>query len=230
MAGLANNLRVASSRVEKLQSGLIVSCQAGADDVIYGPHGMAEMALAAERGGAVGIRANGVADIRAIRAVTNLPIIGIYKQDLPGLGVRITPDLEAAYAISEAGADILAIDCTRRGPEEGRLSAAAFIRLIKEELHLPVMADVAIFEEGVIAAQAGADIVATTLSGYTDYSPARAAPDFALAALHANIGTNAINLPFIGSTGVWLAGLNTIRHGYRIFHCILTDLLAWLEA
>lgn len=166
--------------VERLRGGLIVSCQATSTDILSGPDHMALMARSAELGGAFGIRANGVTDIAAIRRAVSLPIIGIFKQDLPDLGVRITPSLEAARAIVQAGADIVALDATRRGAEEGRLAAADFIRLVKAELGVPVMADTATFEEAVAAAEAGADIVATTLSGYTAYSPPAKLPDFAL--------------------------------------------------
>ncbi len=166
--------------VERLRGGLIVSCQASASDVLYGPQAMASMARAAELGGAVGIRANGVADIAAIRQAVNLPILGIYKQDLPGLGIRITPSLEAAREIVQAGATLIALDATKRGPLEGRLPAAELIRQVKETLHVPVMADIATLEEGIAAAEAGADIVASTLSGYTDYTPKSKTPDFEL--------------------------------------------------
>lgn len=169
-----------SSVVEQLRGGLIVSCQAKSPDVLYGPDNMALMARSAELGGAVGIRANGPEDIAAIRRAVSLPIIGIYKQDLPGFGIRITPSLESARAIVQAGANIVALDATRRGSEEGRMAAADFIRLVKTELGVPVMADIATFEEGIAAAEAGADIVATTLSGYTAYSPPATQPDFAL--------------------------------------------------
>ncbi len=166
--------------IEQLRGGLIVSCQAGPTDAVYGSAAMAAMAQAAERGGAVGIRANGVEDIAAIRRAVSLPIIGIDKQDLPGYGIRITPSLDAARRIVAAGADIVAVDATRRGAEEGRLPAAQLIRQIKDELHVPVMADISIFEEAMAAAEAGADIVATTLSGYTSYSLQLKEPDFDL--------------------------------------------------
>ncbi len=168
--------------IEKLRGGLIVSCQAGASDAIFGSAAMADMARAAALGGAVGIRANGPADIAAIRAAVDLPIIGIYKRDLPGLGIRITPTLEDVAEIIRAGATLVAVDATRRGPEEGRLAPAEFIPQIKREFGVPVMADIATYEEGIAAAEAGADIVATTLSGYTAYSPAIPGPDFDLLA------------------------------------------------
>jgi len=168
--------------VEKLRGGLIVSCQAGVGDGLYGSDAMAHMARAAQIGGAVGLRANGVDDIAAIKRLSTLPVIGIDKQDLPGLGIRITPSVEAARAIVNAGADIIAVDATGRGAEEGRLPAAELIRQIRAELGVPVMADIATYDEGIAAAEAGADIVATTLSGYTAYSPAQIEPDFDLLA------------------------------------------------
>lgn len=168
--------------VERLRGGLIVSCQAGADDGLYGAEAMAAMARAAELGGAVGIRANSPEHIAAVRRVVSLPILGIYKQDLPGYGIRITPSLEAARELVDAGADIIALDATYRGPLEGRLPAGELIRQVHETLGIPVMADISTYEEGVAAAEAGADIVATTLSGYTDYTPMQTGPDFDLIA------------------------------------------------
>ena len=62
----------------KLPAGLIVSCQARADNPLHGPQFMGAMALAARDGGAVAIRANGSDDIRAVKAA-GLPVIGIHK-------------------------------------------------------------------------------------------------------------------------------------------------------
>ncbi|MCK6576859.1 MAG: putative N-acetylmannosamine-6-phosphate 2-epimerase [Anaerolineae bacterium] len=166
--------------VERLRGGLIVSCQAGVIDALYGPEAMAKMALAAHAGGAVGIRTNGREDVAAIRRVVSLPIIGIDKQEWRGLGIRITPTLEAARTVVEAGADIVAVDATRRAPEDGRIPPAELIRLIHDMLNVPVMADVATLDEGLAAAEAGADIVASTLSGYTDYSHGGPDPDYDL--------------------------------------------------
>jgi putative N-acetylmannosamine-6-phosphate epimerase len=139
------------------------------------------MAQAAEMGGAVGIRANGEEDIAAIHARVKLPIIGINKIDHPGFDVFITPTLDSAKQVVSAGADIVAMDATIRLRPD-KLSATEAIRLYKLELGVPIMADISTLEEGLAAAEAGADIVATTLSGYTPYSRQQESPDFLLIA------------------------------------------------
>lgn len=163
-----------------LKGGLIVSCQARPEDVLTDAGFLADMARAAEAGGAVAIRANGARNIEAIRRAVAIPIIGIHKQDWRGAGTRITPTLDAARAIRDAGADAIAFDATRRWADEGRLSPAEMIARIHAELDAPVMADISTFEEGLAAAEAGADLIATTLSGYTDYSPQMHTPDYDL--------------------------------------------------
>lgn len=168
-----------SSLLAKLSHGLIVSCQALPDEPLYGAGHMAAMARAAAMGGAVAIRANSPADIAAIRAAVTLPIIGLYKADLPGFEVRITPTLDHAREIAEAGADLIALDATFR-PHPGGLTAAELIARVREATGRPVLADISTLEEGLAAAQAGAEVVATTLSGYTDYSPDQTEPDFEL--------------------------------------------------
>jgi N-acylglucosamine-6-phosphate 2-epimerase len=165
--------------LRRLRGGLIVSCQAEANEPLYGSEHMAAMAIAAAEGGAVGIRANTPKDIAAIRLVVPLPIIGIYKLDIPGYSIRITPTIDAAFQVAQAGADIIAIDSTSR-PNPDDLSLTERIRLIHERTHCPVMADISTYSEGIAAQQADADIVSTTLSGYTEDSPTRDSPDFEL--------------------------------------------------
>jgi N-acylglucosamine-6-phosphate 2-epimerase len=167
------------SLLRRLKGGLIVSCQAEDNEPLHGSVHMAAMALAAFQGGAVGIRANGPEDISAIHYTVNLPIIGIYKQDTPGYAVRITPTLESAQQVAQAGADIIAIDATSRPHPDG-ISLPDRIRLIHERNGCPIMADVSTYDEGLSAQNAGADLVATTLSGYTEASPHVEPPDFDL--------------------------------------------------
>lgn len=159
--------------------GLIVSCQALEHEPLHGSHIMARMALAAQQGGAVGIRANTPEDIRAIRETVSLPIIGIYKREYEGSDVYITPTFEEARAIAEAGAEMIALDATPRPRPNGE-TLAGLIRRIHEELDLPVMADCSTLEEAVEAARLGADVVSSTLAGYTPYSRKTEGPDFDL--------------------------------------------------
>lgn len=165
--------------VAQLQGGLIVSCQALADEPLHGASMMARMAMAAHSGGAVGIRANGPEDIRNIRAAVPLPLIGLYKDGSEG--VYITPTLAHARAVAEAGADMIALDATPR-PRPGGEQLGDIIRAIHAELGALVMADISTVEEGLAAEAAGADVLSTTLSGYTPSSPRQAEPDLALIA------------------------------------------------
>ncbi len=159
---------------------LAVSCQARADNPLHGPAFMAAMALAAEQGGALALRANGPADIGAVRAISRLPIIGILKRWDDRFPVYITPDFASAVAIAEAGADIIALDATAR-PRDGE-PLERLIGRIRNELGKPIFADCATLEDGVRAAALGASYIATTLSGYTPETAARKAlgPDIAL--------------------------------------------------
>ena len=133
------------------------------------------MARAAAEGGAAAIRCESPGDIRAIREAVDLPLIGLWKQGEEG--VYITPTLDAARAVVEAGADMVAIDATDR-PRP--VAVAALIRFIHEELGRPVLADVSTLAEGRAAVAAGADAVAPTLSGYTGGGPAPEGPDWDL--------------------------------------------------
>ncbi len=178
--------------VEQVRGQLIVSCQALADEPLYGAEIMARMALAALQGGAAAIRANSPVDIAAIRKALPLPIIGLYKDEIAGFSVYITPTLRHALAVAEAGADVIAIDATARSrPEPGSL--ADFIERIHMQTGLPVLADISTVAEGVAAAKAGADLVSTTMSGYTLDSPAQRDPDLELVA---NL-SRAISVPLL---------------------------------
>lgn len=140
---------------------------------------MSALAQSVLLGGASAIRANGPSHLTAIRKVTALPLIGLFKFDMDGFDVRITPTIEFAKAIALTKIDVIAVDATDR-PRPNDLTAAEFIHLVKQETGLPVMADISTFQEGVSAADAGANLIGTTLSGYTDYSPKLDGPDFDL--------------------------------------------------
>ena len=150
-----------------LQKGLIVSCQAPVNSPLHDPNIIAAMAQAAENNGAIGVRIDTPSHIEAVQKKVTVPIIGLWKQVIPGSDVYITPQFHHAVAVSQAGADIIAVDATTRNrPEEEKLTD--IITRIHEELGKPVMADVDTIEAAKLAVGAGADIVGTTLFGYTD--------------------------------------------------------------
>lgn len=159
------------------RSGLIVSCQALPGEPLYVPGLMARMAVAAEQGGAIGIRANGPDDIRDIKAAVRLPVIGLLKRDIPGSDIYITPELSDVQAIIAAGADIVAMDMTNR---EDRLERVVPLIRYCHEAGVTVMADISTAEEGLLAEELGADLISTTMSGYTPYSPQQEGPDLEL--------------------------------------------------
>ncbi len=163
----------------ELPSGLIVSCQAYEGEPLFGAHIMAAMARAAEAGGAVAIRANGPDDIAAIRAAVRLPIIGLWKIYTPGSEVYITPARAHADALAAAGADMIAVDATPR-PRGGGETLAALIAHCHDALKLPVMADVSCLSDARDAERLGADVISSTLAGYTPHGrPPTPGPDLA---------------------------------------------------
>ncbi|MDD4849106.1 MAG: N-acetylmannosamine-6-phosphate 2-epimerase [Gemmiger sp.] len=158
----------------KIHHGLIVSCQALETEPLYRPEGgiMPLMAKAAAEGGAVGIRANTVCDIRQIKAVVELPVIGIIKKEYPGTGIYITTSMAEVDALVACGVDILAVQGTSERRPDGK-DAAAFLREVKAKYpNQIVMADIATMEEGLSCAAAGADLVGTTMRGYTPQTQA----------------------------------------------------------
>lgn len=167
--------------LESIKGKLIVSCQALEDEPLFGSDTMAKMADAAFRGGAAGIRANTVVDINAIKAKVNLPVIGIIKRVYENSECYITPTMkEVDELFEQAKPEIIAVDGTARKHPDGE-DGAEFIKKIKSKYpDQLLMADISTLEEGISAWKAGADLVSTTLSGYTSYSPAIEGPDFEL--------------------------------------------------
>jgi N-acylglucosamine-6-phosphate 2-epimerase len=162
--------------IAQIRGQLIVSCQALADEPLHGASIMARMALAAQTGGAAAIRANGPEDIRAIKELVPLPMIGLFKDGTEG--VYITPSIRHVEQVIEAGAEVVAFDATQRPRPHGET-----IRNMVEAIHAHgrlALADVSTFEEAALAQDAGADFAAPTLAGYTPYTIPLEGPDYAL--------------------------------------------------
>ena len=157
---------------------LIVSCQALPEEPLHSSFVMGKMALAAKQGGAAAIRAQGTQDIREIRKVTGLPVIGLIKRSYADSEIYITPTLREVEELLTTGCEMIALDMTER-VRPGGIAAELLVKKIQENGTL-VLADISTYEEGKKAAMLGADAVSTTLSGYTSYSPQQEGPDFAL--------------------------------------------------
>lgn len=155
-----------SDALQELRGKLVVSCQAAPGDPLEDTETIRRIARSVAGGGAAGLRINSPEHIAAIRQESTLPIIGIQKR-YQGETIHITPDFASAAALAAAGASIIALDCTARVWPDGD-PWRVLIERIHGELKLPVMADVATLEEASAAAAAGADMVGTTLNGYTE--------------------------------------------------------------
>ncbi len=164
--------------LNKIKDGLVVSCQALPDEPLHSPEIMGKMALAAKQGGAVGIRANSVEDIREIKKAVDLPIVGIIKRDFDESDIYITPTKEEVQSLIDASCDMIAIDATLRNRPNGD-TLNELVELVHQNGKL-AMADISTEEEAFNAQKVGFDCVSTTLSGYTDYSPQQKDPDFKL--------------------------------------------------
>ncbi|HET8727783.1 MAG TPA: putative N-acetylmannosamine-6-phosphate 2-epimerase [Alphaproteobacteria bacterium] len=163
---------------------LIVSCQ----PVPNGPTDTADFvvgfALAARGGGACGLRVESARYVAAVAKACPLPIIGLVKRDLPGSPVRITPFKEDVDALADAGASMIAFDATDR-------TRPVPVADLIEAIHargLPAMADVATMAEAKAAVAAGADVIGSTLSGYTGPESPPEGPDLDLVGRAASLG------------------------------------------
>jgi N-acylglucosamine-6-phosphate 2-epimerase len=154
---------------EIIPRGLVVSCQAEGDSPFNSPQMIFAFAKAAEMGGAVGVRLEGIKNIEYSAKKISIPIIGIIKGKYESGEVLITPRFEDAKNIADAGARIIGIDATRRIRPDGS-SSYEIIKRIKDDLKISIFADVSNAIEGLSAVDAGADYIGTTLSGYTRYS------------------------------------------------------------
>jgi Putative N-acetylmannosamine-6-phosphate epimerase len=168
---------------ERIKGKVIVSCQAVKGEPLYVEEKsvMYLMARAAKQAGAPAIRTSSIRDVIAIKEETGLPVIGLIKIQYEGFESYITPTMKEVDELVEAKADVIALDCTNQKRGDGK-SISEFISEVREKYPEAVlMADISTYEEGVNAWKLGMDIVGTTMSGYTPYTPKTDGPDYELA-------------------------------------------------
>ena len=157
--------------LEKIRGKLIVSCQGYADagSPFWRAEDQAKMAEAAFNGGCSGFRLNSPEHINLVKEkFPDMPVIGIHKIHTEGNDVYITPTMEEVDALAQTKCEIIAIDGTKRLNRNGD---PAYLTIKEGKKKYPdrlFMADCATFEEMCDCIKAGADIVASTLSGYTE--------------------------------------------------------------
>ncbi len=162
--------------LDRMRGGLIASAQAYPGEPMRDPRTLAQIALACEQGGAVAVRGQGLADLVEFRQLLSVPIIGIWKDGDDG--VFITPTLQHALAVANTGCEIVAMDGTRRPRPDG-LSFADTVAGLKQSFpDVLVMADCGSLDDALAAEQGGADIIGTTLAGYSGERPKTVGPDY----------------------------------------------------
>jgi N-acylglucosamine-6-phosphate 2-epimerase len=186
--------------IASFNHGLIVSCQTEDDDPFNSPQLMAKFALSAKLGGAVGIRTEGINNIQAFHAEVDLPLIGIIDGQFENGWICVTPDFKDIEAILKAGADIVALDVTPRKRPNG-MDGIEFFDEVRNRFDIPLIADISTFEEGIRAAEMGADAIATTLSGYTELTQKYLTdePDFRLI----EELSRAVKIPVMAQGRIW---------------------------
>lgn len=168
--------------LDLIRHKLIVSCQGYDEKTFHTAEDMLMMANAADLGGCVGFRLNSPENVTLVRKhYPDHCIIGIWKRESEGSNVYITPDVESIFALRDAGADIIALDATKQKNHLGDYGWETIKKAKEMDSSLILMADVSNFEEAKLASDAGADIVSTTMSGYTEYTEDKLeGPDFEL--------------------------------------------------
>ncbi len=183
-----------SDLLRDLHGALVVSCQADPGSPLADPSHIVAIAAAVVAGGARAVRIEGFTNISAVKARIAVPVIGLVKSPRAGSEVYITPALEDIDEVAGAGADIIAFDGTAR-PRP--VTVGALVDAVHRQGRI-AMADISTVEEARSALAAGADVVGTTMAGYTSYSRGDPGPDFGLMQ-----ALQRVSIPFIAEGRIW---------------------------
>ena len=203
--------------LEYLKGKIVVSSQAMPDEPLYKEDCMFAMMQSVVNGGARALRVAGARDVKNARKL-NVPVIGLTKPNgLPSNWkeiVYITPGLKEVNELIDAGADIIAFDGTSR--PHNSCSLEEIISTIHNAKRL-AMADISTLEEGINCAQLGADIISTTLAGYTmESGEPTIGPDYEL--LQKLVAT--VNKPIILEGRIWTP--EEVKKAFELgAHCVV---------
>ncbi len=204
--------------INRLKNKIIVSCQAMPNEPLYNEVCMIAMMKSVVKGGAGALRVAGTRDVKNAKGLFDIPVIGLTKPEtIPANWkeiVYITPSIKDVLDLIKAGADIVAFDGTKRPHQD--CTVDEIIKYIHINKRL-AMADISTLEEGIFAKNAGADLISTTLSGYTQNSPNETdEPDFELLK---NL-VEKVNAPIVLEGRIW-----TPEHVQKAFklgaHCVV---------
>jgi putative N-acetylmannosamine-6-phosphate epimerase len=156
---------------------VVASVQAGPDSPLEDPQTLVRLARASVEQGVRLLRSEGSANIHAIRAAAGVPVIGLIKRSYERCPIYITPSEREVEETIAAGADLIALDGTAR--PRPSLGLRDLISIAHKRGKL-VLADCDNEESVEFSLACGADLVSTTLSGYTEASLRQSGPDMNL--------------------------------------------------
>jgi len=154
---------------------MVASVQATEGSPVDDPLTLTKLALASSQEGVRVLRLQGVDNLHAIRSATKLPTIGLIKRSYPGSEVYITATRREVEELIATGTEVIALDGTERSRPNGEL-LSGLIAFAHEKGAL-VLADIDSLASARFAVAAGADMVSTTLAGYTREYPSTTGPD-----------------------------------------------------
>lgn len=204
--------------IKRLKNKVIVSCQAMPNEPFYNEMCMIAMMKSVVKGGAGGLRVAGTRDVRNAKGLFDIPVIGLTKPAVIPANwkeiVYITPSIKDTLELIKAGADIIAFDGTQRPHDDCTIDEIIKYIHINKRI---AMADISTLDEGILAEKAGADILSTTLSGYTQNSPTEGdGPDFALLE---NLVKN-VKTPVVLEGRIWTT--EHVQEAFRLgAHCVV---------
>jgi putative N-acetylmannosamine-6-phosphate epimerase/predicted NBD/HSP70 family sugar kinase len=157
---------------------VIASVQASERSAVDYPETLLQLAQASIDQGVEVIRLQGAENIRFIKGKLAVPVIGLIKKAHPGSEIYITPTKHEVKRLLALECDIIALDASPEPRPDGS-SFYDLVGLIQTQGRL-AMADCDSEAAVDNAITSHANIVSTTLAGYTSARPMTDGPDFDL--------------------------------------------------